>query len=53
MLPVNILFLVPQQKEVAGVWYRDHEGKQFLKIACQLMPGVWLQPLRQGKESIR
>ena len=26
-------FLVPQQKEVAGVWYRDHEGKQFLKIA--------------------
>ena len=33
MLPVNILFLVPQQKEVAGVWYRDHEGKQFLKIA--------------------
>ena len=24
---------VPQQKEVAGVWYRDHEGKQFLKIA--------------------
>ena len=33
MLPVNILFLVPQQKEVAGVWYRDQEGKQFLKIA--------------------
>ena len=33
MLPVNILFLVPQQKEVAGVWYRDHEGKEFLKIA--------------------
>ena len=26
-------FSVPQQKEVAGVWYRDHEGKQFLKIA--------------------
>ena len=26
-------FLVPQQKEVAGVWYRDQEGKQFLKIA--------------------
>ena len=26
-------FPVPQQKEVAGVWYRDHEGKQFLKIA--------------------
>ena len=26
-------FLVPQQKEVAGVWYKDHEGKQFLKIA--------------------
>ena len=33
MLPANIVFLVPQQKEVAGVWYRDHEGKQFLKIA--------------------
>ena len=27
------IFSVPQQKEVAGVWYRDHEGKQFLKIA--------------------
>ena len=26
-------FPVPQQKEVAGVWYRDHEGKQFIKIA--------------------
>ena len=26
-------FQYPQQKEVAGVWYRDHEGKQFLKIA--------------------
>ena len=26
-------FSVPQQKEVAGVWYRDHEGKQVLKIA--------------------
>ena len=26
-------FSVPQQKEVAGVWYRDPEGKQFLKIA--------------------
>ena len=24
---------MPQQKEVAGVWYRNHEGKQFLKIA--------------------
>ena len=22
---------VPQQKEVAGVWYRNQEGKQFLK----------------------
>ena len=39
MLPVNILFLVPQQKEVAGVWYRDQEGKQFLKIA--LPADVW------------
>ena len=27
------IFSVPQQKEVAGVWYRDQEGKQFLKIA--------------------
>ena len=26
-------FSVPQQKEVAGVWYRNQEGKQFLKIA--------------------
>ena len=24
---------MPQQKEVAGVWYRNQEGKQFLKIA--------------------
>ena len=41
-----LYFPVPQQKEVAGIWYRDHEGKQFLKIAllCQLMPGVWQQP---------
>ena len=29
----TLYFSVPQQKEVAGVWYRDHEGKQFLKIA--------------------
>ena len=28
-----LYFSVPQQKEVAGVWYRNHEGKQFLKIA--------------------
>ena len=28
-----LYFSVPQQKEVAGVWYRDQEGKQFLKIA--------------------
>ena len=28
-----LYFPVPQQKEVAGIWYRDHEGKQFLKIA--------------------
>ena len=34
-----LYFSVPQQKEVAGVWYRDHEGKQFLKIA--LLADAW------------
>ena len=28
-----LYFSVSQQKEVAGVWYRNQEGKQFLKIA--------------------
>ena len=26
------IFTVPQQKEVDGVWYRNHENRQFLKI---------------------
>ena len=26
-------FTVPQQKEVDVVWYRNHENRQFLKIA--------------------
>ena len=33
MLLVNIIFFSTQQKELAGVWYRNQEGKQFLKIA--------------------
>ena len=29
---MSFYFAVPQQQEVAGIWYKTHEGKQFLKM---------------------